>query len=207
MKKLKSIHADSEIRQQEIIEAALSCFTEKGYTETGIADICRKAKASTGSLYHHFKSKTQLAAAVYLSGIKDYQTGMIEALTKQTTAKDGIFRVVSYHLTWVAEHPEWARFLFQQRYSEFMDETEAEMNRMNADFFSKMAIWFWNHIEKGHLKTLPRDIFISLLMGPCQEFVRLYLSGMQVTAIDRAADEIAKGAWAAMGISDGSVQK
>lgn len=200
MKTLHATHADSQRRQNTIIYAALICFVEKGFTDTSIADICRKAEASTGSVYHHFKSKSGLAAAVYLNGISDYQRGMLAALEKHTKAKEGVFALVAFHLSWVARHSEWARFLFQHRHAEFMgrEETEKKLNQLNAVFAGGMAGWFKKHIDAGRFRSLPRDIFISLLMGPCQEYARQYLSGHTVSSIESATLEIAKGAWAAL---------
>jgi AcrR family transcriptional regulator len=199
MKTLKSLHAGTQIRQKEIIQAALACFIEKGFTATSVADICSKAKASTGSVYHHFKSKSQLAAAVYLSGIRDYQEGMLAALKDQVAARDGIFALVAFHLKWVDGHRAWAQFLFHQRHAEFMGGTEEELHQLNARFAFGMAAWFQKHIKDGRLKALPRDIFISLLLGPAQEYARQYLAGYGVSDIDTAVRQIAQGVWAALG--------
>ena len=203
MKKPHATHTDSPRRQRQIIDAALACFTEKGFPATSIADICRKAGASTGSVYHHFKSKGQLAAAIYLEGVRDYQDGMIEALSKETTAKGGICAIVRYHLTWVKTHPEWARFLFQKRHAEYMDDTEDRMQRLNAAFATNMAAWFAGHIAAGAIRPLPRDVFIAVLMGPCQEFARMVVAGHAKTGVDRAADELAAAAWAGLGLEKG----
>ena len=200
MKKLFSTHATTKIRKRQIIKAALACFTEKGFTETSIADICQKAGASTGSVYHHFKSKGKLAAAIYLEGIHDYQTGMINSMSKQKNARDGISAIIHFHLSWVEKNPEWARFLFQKRHAEYMDDSEEEMKRYNADFAQGMSSWFQAHIKAGNIRPLPRDVIIALLLGPCQEFSRLYVSGFTHTNVSKAADALADGAWAALGI-------
>jgi len=200
MKKLNSTHANSKIRKQQIINASLVCFTEKGFTETSITDICKKSGASTGSVYHHFKSKGKLAAAIYLEGIRDFQTGMIKTLLKQKTARDGIFSIIRYHLSWVKKNPYWARFLFQKRHAEYMDESEDEMKRLNADFGQNMSTWFKRHIGAGTIKPLPRDVIIALLLGPCQEFSRLYISGNVQTDVTKAAEALAAGAWASLGV-------
>jgi AcrR family transcriptional regulator len=201
MKTLNATHVKSPVRQRQIIEAALACFTEKGFPATSIADICKKAGASTGSVYHHFKSKGRLAAAIYLEGIRDYQTGMTETLSRQKTAKGGIFAIVHYHLTWVKDNPEWARFLFQKRHAEYMDGSEEEMKRLNAEFVNGMSAWFTGHIESGTIKKLPRDIFIALLLGPCQEFARMVVSGFARSEVDEAARKLAAAAWSALGIN------
>ena len=200
MKTLNAIHTGSKIRQQDIITAALTCFTEKGFAAASIADICQKAKASTGSVYHHFKSKSGIAAAVYLAGIRDYQDELLSALENQTDPKKGIFKIVSCHLAWVKAHPDWARFLFQHRYAMFMQESLDEMEAMNHRFATEVERWFRR--QKGHFKALPRDVFISLLLGPCQEFSRFYLAGTAVSDMDQAASSIAGGVWEALSFKD-----
>jgi AcrR family transcriptional regulator len=200
MKTLNATHVNSPIRQRQIIDAALACFTEKGFPATSIADICKKAGASTGSVYHHFKSKGRLAAAIYLEGIRDYQTGMVETLSRQKTARSGIAAIIHYHLTWVKNNPEWARFLFQKRHAEYMDDTEDEMKRLNAEFVKGMSGWFQKHIEAGTIKALPRDVFMALLLGPCQEFARMVVGGYAKSDVAVAARELAGAAWAALGV-------
>lgn len=46
-----------EVRRQEIMEAALQIFMEKGYLETRTQDIIDKVKISRGLLYYHLKIK------------------------------------------------------------------------------------------------------------------------------------------------------
>ncbi len=200
MKRRNSKNSKTASRRKEIIQAALACFTERSFSETSLADIRRKSKASTGSIYHHFKSKEQLAALVYLEGIHDYQTGFLATLEKQQRARSGIVAVIEYHLRWVEGHPDWARFLFQKRRAEFMDTSKDDFDRLNKEFMSRTAVWFRHHIKAGSLRPLAPDIFISILLGPCQEFSRQYLSGYARSALDQAIDELARAAWRTLGM-------
>lgn len=200
MKTPNATHTGSPKRQREIILAALACFTEKGFPATSINDICKKAGASTGSVYHHFKSKGRLAAAIYLEGIRDYQAGMMDAVSGKDSAREGIFAVVHYHLAWVKKNPEWARFLFQKRHAEYMDDTENDLKQLNAAFIQTMAGWFKKHIQAEKIRPLPRDLLIAVLLGPCQEYSRQYISGRTVTDITAAAEAMAQAAWAALGL-------
>ena len=63
-------------RRRAILEAALECFTSYGFAKTTMDDIRVQANASTGSLYHHFRSKEQLAAELYVEGIRYYEQGL-----------------------------------------------------------------------------------------------------------------------------------
>ena len=46
-----------EERRDQLIQAAITCFGEKGYYETSMDDIVREAGLSKGALYWYFKSK------------------------------------------------------------------------------------------------------------------------------------------------------
>ncbi len=207
MKKLNSKHSASPGRKQKVIHAALQCFSEKGYTDTGIGDVCARSGMSVGSLYHHFKSKEQLAVAVYLEGIRDYQRGYIEALGSRKQARDGIIAIIRYHLHWVEKNPEWARYLFQMRHAGFMNDTEEEFKKLNADFFKNVSAWFRKHIESGSIRRLPPDLYPAIMMGPCQEYSRVYLSGQQVTPVDTAVKIIGDAVWRAISTSSEDIKK
>ena len=49
-----------EKRIQEIVDAAIEVFLEKGYEGTSMDAIARKAQISKGGLYHHFRSKEEI---------------------------------------------------------------------------------------------------------------------------------------------------
>ncbi len=51
-------------RKLEIVEAAISCFLEQGYHQTGVRDIAKRAGISLGNLYNHFKGKDSLLAFI-----------------------------------------------------------------------------------------------------------------------------------------------
>jgi AcrR family transcriptional regulator len=198
MKRKHSQHATTAKRRQQILQAALACFIKTGVTDTGVADICKLAGASIGSVYHHFKSKEQLAASVYIEGIRNYQNGYLAELENCDNARDGITAVVHYHLWWVIDNPDWSRYLFKERHAAFMGKAEEEFKRLNHTFLRQASSWFQEHINAGKLKKLPPDIFISVLMGPCLEFARHYLFGQARTNPKEAAQKISQAIWQAL---------
>ncbi|NLA42099.1 MAG: TetR/AcrR family transcriptional regulator [Smithella sp.] len=198
MKLVDSTHFRSIGKKREIIQAALKCFSEKGYTETSMLDICSRAKASTGSVYHHYKSKEQLAAAVYLEGIKEYQTGLIKNLEKQKDGFRGISSIIRYHLNWIVKNPEWSSFLFQKRHYTFLNGANDQLNVLNINFSKKVIGWFVKHIEKGTFRPLPWEIIIAMVFGPCQEYARLYYSGKANLKIEQAVRNLSDVVWRAL---------
>ena len=51
-------------KRARLKEAGLSLFGEKGYENTSIDEIARRAKLAVGSFYQHFRSKRQLLLAL-----------------------------------------------------------------------------------------------------------------------------------------------
>lgn len=52
--------ATKAARRTQIIEAAVSCFLEKGYTNTSMSDIIKASGLSSGSIYSHFSGKEDI---------------------------------------------------------------------------------------------------------------------------------------------------
>jgi AcrR family transcriptional regulator len=199
MRRIDTKNRGTPARKKEIIHAALECFAELGIDRTGMSDIRKKAGASTGSIYHHFSSKEQLAGEVYLEGIRNYQEGFLAAMEAGRDARHGVFAVVSYHLKWVEDNPEWARFLFQQRRADFMKATEEEFVSSNAVFFGRASLWLGRHIKAGSIRRLPPDLYVALLLGPCQEYTRMHLAGHARANPADIAQELADAVWRAIG--------
>ena len=56
-----------EDRPQEITQAALEAFTEKGYAATRVEEVAKRAGVSKGLMYLYFKTKEELFKAVVKS--------------------------------------------------------------------------------------------------------------------------------------------
>lgn len=66
-----------EDRPQEITEAALHAFAQKGYAATKVEDVAKRAGVSKGLLYLYFKTKEELFKAV----IRSFVVPRIDELT------------------------------------------------------------------------------------------------------------------------------
>ncbi len=86
----------------------------------------------------------------------------------------------------------------------FMADSEGEFARMNADFMARLSGWFRKRIGAGEIRKLPPDLYPALLLGPCQEYARLYLDGNYVTPVKKAAEVLADAAWTAMDAAAGA---
>jgi AcrR family transcriptional regulator len=82
-------HAPQETRRAQILEAAIKCFADKGYSGTSVDDIAALTHLSKGAIYHHFRSKRDILLALFEGWTADLltrwrsigeQSGPLEAL-------------------------------------------------------------------------------------------------------------------------------
>lgn len=193
-----SRRASSARRRREILDAALECFSSRGYNATTMADIRERAGASTGSIYHHFKGKEQLAAALYLEGVQQTQENGLDALLAQQSAEQGIRALVESYLEWVESHPKLAAFLFNMRHADFLEPVEETIAEMNEGAFEAATDWFRARIESSELPNLGPDVFRAILYGPVAHFARRWVSAGSDTDIGTAKQQLAQATWDAL---------
>ena len=190
--------SDPRDRPATILAAALDCFTERGFAATTVEEIRRRSGASIGSIYHHFGGKEGLAAELYVEGLRGYQQGFLRALERSDDAEAGVRAVVHHHLRWMERSPKLARFLMNRRETELAVATEARVRELNRAFFPQVTAWVQRQVEAGGLRALPSDLWEPVLLGPCQEFSRLWLAGRITISMRRAERELGDATWNAV---------
>ena len=85
-----------EARPQEILEAALAVFAEKGFSAARMEDISRRAGVTKGTIYLYFESKEALFKALVRESLTPTITAVIErALAYQGSSRDLLIMVLS----------------------------------------------------------------------------------------------------------------
>lgn len=59
-----TVNKPGKDRKKDILDAAMRCYTKKGYHSTTIDDIAKEAKLTKGGVYWHFKSKWSIFLAI-----------------------------------------------------------------------------------------------------------------------------------------------
>ncbi len=95
--------------RQNILDAALKVFCEKGYSKTTFVDIAREIGLSKGAVYWHFKTKPDLLAAIVAYG-EEKQCGAMRQLNIESVAD--LRRSVAEYAEQVACDDETWKFEF-----------------------------------------------------------------------------------------------
>jgi AcrR family transcriptional regulator len=79
MPKISQLQRDS--RRQQILDAALACFSEDGFHQTGMAAIVQRSGLSHGAVYGYFASKDDIIEA--LATGRHEREAMLNAVAQQ----------------------------------------------------------------------------------------------------------------------------
>jgi AcrR family transcriptional regulator len=189
-----------ESRRQVILDAALVCFASKGFAETTMEDIRKLSGASTGSIYHHFSNKELLAQALYLEGRASLNTALVASFVERVP-REGIEALIHAYLGWFEHHSDLGQYLMQAGESEYLSAyikvlRQKTKTTLPAETLSEQVLqWLAPYISDGSVMSLPRSLYLPLIIGPSREFVRIWLRTRQTTAIQEARDPLAQAAW------------
>lgn len=157
-----------QARPQELLDAALQLFVEKGYSATRSEQVAARAGVSKGTLYLYFQSKEELFKAVVRSNISaliaegqavadsfDGSSAQLLRLLMQTwwqrvgdTRAGGICKIV---ITEARNFPELARF--------YVDEVMRPAQRLVRQALAR-------GIERGEFRAVPLDEATYALVAP-----------------------------------------
>ena len=115
-----------------ILTEALACFLEYGIETTTIEMIRERAQTSVGAIYHHFKNKEGLVAALYILAIEDQAERRDQALLSAQSLQQGIQVMTASYIDWVMDYPDFARFLYAAHFSISKSAQQEELKQKNA---------------------------------------------------------------------------
>ena len=182
-------------RKDEILQAALACFTDFGVDATTIEMIRDRSGASIGSLYHHFGNKERIIGALYLAGTAEYAALLAEGFAQADSAEACVKLLVTSYVDWVVANPDWARFILHSRGRVEASEVGAELREVNRVNFRRILDALTVYRAQGLFKAMPVDCFTSVVIGPTHDFARHWLAGRTQTSLAESRELLAQVAW------------
>ena len=156
----------SEERRAQIIEAALACFTRKGYANTTMDDIVAESGLSKGAIYWYFKSKDDVFQAAFTSMFEAVGAESMVALQACETAADRL-RVGTQTMVGLARDLEgyfgliiefWAQ-------SENRDEVMGFWAEILAQYQQAITAIFEGGIQTGEFRKMDAGALAWMIMA------------------------------------------
>jgi AcrR family transcriptional regulator len=105
--------AKGEQTKALILTTALEMLHERGYEQTTMRAIARKAGVSLGNAYHYFGSKDHLIQEFYHQTHEDHLQASLPALRKDSSLKGRLLSVMRLKIDTLEPYHEFAGVLFQ----------------------------------------------------------------------------------------------
>ncbi|MGV6803518.1 MAG: TetR/AcrR family transcriptional regulator [Ruegeria sp.] len=141
---------DREEMQARILDAAMTCFLDRGYHAAKMQDVARQAGLAKGTLYLYFKSKDALLLALLQRYFDDIRARIRLIPPPQTLQQ--FFQAL--RMTMPVERLAATRLFFDVLGPGFEDPRAA---RIIGDFFAwlsdQYAIQFQSLIDRGELRS------------------------------------------------------
>jgi AcrR family transcriptional regulator len=165
-------------RREELLDAALACFAERGVLGTGIEDIRRAAGASPSSVYHLFGGLDGIVVALLTRTFERSITHLTARVAAAGTGAEAVHALVDGHLEWVLAHPDEARFMYQAMAVELAGDSRAAVLEIKDDL--KRPLLDQLARFAGELPAWPPLAMEFVLLGPAHEACRRHLAGEDV---------------------------
>lgn len=182
-------------RKDDILQAALACFSESGVDATTIEMIRDRSGASIGSLYHHYGNKERIIGALYLTGIGQYAALLDGGLEEAKSAEAVVKLFVTSYIDWVSANPQWARFILHSRGRVEAGEVGEELREANRQQGRRIAELLAEHRKAGAFKALSAELFNSVVIGPTHDYARNWLAGRTRVDLIDCREQLAQIAW------------
>lgn len=104
-------------KRDDICDAALELFAEKGIEATTTREITERAGAAEGTLYRHFEGKADLAEWLYQRCVNDVRERLLEAAEPASDPTDRLEALVRGVFDFFAAQPTSCTYLLSARRS------------------------------------------------------------------------------------------
>ena len=177
-------------RRQDILEAGLKLFSEKGYNGSTTAEIARAAGVAEGTIFRHFTTKKELLIAVLEPKVLE---GLIQLDRehREDTPTEFFGCFLRNRLSLIKENDSLIRLMFAEA-QYHIEVREALFKGILGQGISIIRPRFEKGVELGEFRDLPFMPTIRSFMG----MVMIYglfghvLQGLSPETIEEAADHI-----------------
>lgn len=137
--------APRSARRAELLDIALELFAERGIERTTVRDIGDAAGILSGSLYHHFRSKTEIVAEILSGGLDQVAHHSRIGARSPVPAPARLAYIILEYVRWVAANPRMASMLDQNK--DYLRE-EIELADIEEARQSNRLVWV-SVVERG----------------------------------------------------------
>ena len=161
--------AETETRQR-ILDAADEIFVQRGIDGARMQEIADRAGVNKALLHYYFRSKSNLARAVWLRIASSFVPGILEMMASDLSLDDKIDRFVDGYHTTLTRHPYLLAYVISEaaRHPDLVDDFYSGERRQAARrMINKLREQIDEHVKAKKIAPVSADQFVVTLAGSC----------------------------------------
>jgi len=185
------------VATEQVLEAALTLFTERGYFNTSLPDIVKASSVSTGSIYHYFGDKEGIARNLYEKLIDRMEAAFSEIEAAHATAHDRCRAVIALLFRISEEEPKVMRYMLFSSHREFIPDLKPVCS---SQPFVQMRRMVTDAMASGDIREMKPIVAASAVFGGALRLIHLRLDGILDEPLPNYLDEIWQCAWKSVAV-------
>lgn len=187
---------EAEQTKQDLLDAALAEFSEKGYQAARLQDIAKRAGATRGAIYHHFENKADLYKKLIESAAQQGDVAVQTAVAGGGSFADICRRILTTTLRMLEEDPQFRRVmalsLFKTGASPELAAIEAERLQNAEATVQSIAAYMEYGIDAGEARAdFTPDVLARAFLALQNGLAWLWLANGEFFPLKEEADAYA----------------
>jgi AcrR family transcriptional regulator len=193
-----------ERRVSDLMAAARTVFSEKGYQDTSTAEIAERAGVVEGTIYRYFSNKRDLLIKV----VEAWYDEMISDYDEQLSHINGTWNRLRFliwkHLSVIHKEPALCRFMFTELRAD-PDYRSTTVFQLNRAYTRRMIEIIDAAMKSGEFRSdIPTRMVRDLVFGGVEHHTWSYLRGEGDFSVDGAANSITDMVYRGMAMHGGA---
>ncbi|MFA6451005.1 MAG: TetR/AcrR family transcriptional regulator [bacterium] len=184
---------DTEVRREQIAQAALGIIATQGMKGFGIAAIADRVGIVPSAIYRHFKSKDEIIDSV-LDLIRDSMIGNVTAICEETADPlERLEKLVSRQIGMLHAIPAIPQIIFSGGSFEGMSDRKDKLHESIRRYLVKIREIILQGQKAGVIRAdMDSEVLSLMLMGTVQQAMIMWF----VSGGNFDVNKYAKKAWA-----------
>lgn len=193
--------SQGEERKQQLVDAAVALFAERGYPATRIADICERAGVAKGLFYWYFPTKHDLFEELVRTMRRRLRRAQAAAMDPEADPITRLRQGTEASVRFIAEHSSYFSFVDVERTGADLAPVLREGSAVYGRDVRALVV---EAIDAGQVPDHDPTLVAIGVMGAVSSFTNAWRNGL----LDLDADALARfvGQWtvAAVCADDGA---
>jgi AcrR family transcriptional regulator len=149
-------------KKEDILEAALDLFVERGFHGTSVPSVAEKARVAAGTIYHYFDGKDALVNAVFQRWKQAMVAEILRGFPFEGSPREQFRTVWDRMANFALEHPRGFAFVEIHQHGVYLDAVSRGIENQILDFGVQMVI---RAQERHALKPLAPNLLMEFAIG------------------------------------------